>query len=58
MVFVAVVLSLAAGFAGGWYVTKKGYTAKLNSIAAEVRDYERSTIGEVRTLAARVKAFL
>lgn len=55
---IAIVLSLAAGAAGAWYATKKGYVAKLNSIAAEVRDYEHHAILDVRVFAARVKAFL
>ena len=57
------VTSLVVGFfLGGLGVgvwgTRRGYTAKLNAIAAEVRDAERSIVGETRTLAARIKAFL
>lgn len=54
----AIVLSLVVGVAGGWYATKRGYTTKIASIAAEVRDYENHRIAEVRNFAARVKAFL
>ena len=55
---VAVVLSLAAGFFSGWYVTKSGYAAKLKLIADTVRNAEIHYSQEVRTFAARVKALL
>ena len=57
MIFV-IVLSLAGGGVIVWFATESKYKAKLNSIRSEVRLWEGHSVSEVRTLVARVKAFL
>jgi hypothetical protein len=58
LLFVCIVASLAIGAVGAHYATKAGYVAKLNSIRSEVALWQGHAIADVRTFAARVKAFL